>query len=262
MKANFTAFQLQRSPFCAPIHPKLRIEYLLKQLLYNPPDSTPRLRASVAVSCYNISNSQRTVHRLRRNLTGVRTFQNHTILHKSIILHPSCCNRLCGAHAHTYTPLSTSLAFGRLSSRGLSHGSPPGFVFEGVSEYSEELMARIDAPSLGLLHLEFFYQPVFDIPQVPQFIHRIQKVKPPIEAYVYFCCDAVSVFLFVSRGTSFLLQPPCAGIDRQLSSLEQIFAQCSSIFSRAVKLHLYWGGGAQVYQSDSVHVMVAMSPPI
>jgi len=35
-----------------------------------------------------------------------------------------CCNRLCGAHAHTYTLLSASLAFGRLSSRGLSHGSP------------------------------------------------------------------------------------------------------------------------------------------
>ena len=74
--------------------------------------------------CYNISNSQRTVHRLRRNLTGVRTFQNHTILHTSIILHPCCCNRLCGAHAHTYTLLSTSLGFGRLSSRDLSHGSP------------------------------------------------------------------------------------------------------------------------------------------
>ena len=126
-----------------------------------------------------------------------------------------------------------------------------GFVFEGVSEYSEELMARIDAPSLCCLHLKFFHQPALEIPQVPHFIHRIQKFKPPIEAYVFFCCDAVSVFLFVSRDTSFFLQPQCTGIDRQLSSLEQIYTQCSSIFSRAVKLHISWGGGAQVYQSMS-----------
>jgi len=111
-------------------------------------------------------------------------------------------------------------------------------------------MARIDAPSLDVLYLRFFSQPVFDIPQAPQFIHRAEKFKPPSEAHVYFFCDAVSVFVFLSRDTSFLLQPQCTGLDRQLSSLEQIFIQCSTIFSHAVELHLHYGG-PQINQSMS-----------
>jgi len=127
------------------------------------------------------------------------------------------------------------------------------FVFEGVSEYSEELMARIDAPLLDFLRLKFFYQPVFDIPQVPQFIRRIEKFKPPIEAMVevQFFSNAVGVLLVpVSPGFYYLLH--CTGRDRQLSSLDQIFAQYSSIFSHAVELDLNWSGGPQVNQSMSL----------
>jgi len=132
-----------------------------------PPEAAivqfPRLNAPTSslcgCYCYNISNSRRTVHRSRRNLTGTRTFQNHTILHKSIILHPCCCNRLCGlgAHAHTYTLLSTSLAFGRLSSRGLSHDSPSTvakeiFVFlDDVVMYCSQVVCTATSVRLCIL---------------------------------------------------------------------------------------------------------------
>jgi hypothetical protein len=41
------------------------------------------------------------------------------------------------------------------------------FVFEGLSEYSEELISRIDAPLLNQLHLSFFYQPTFTCHSYP-----------------------------------------------------------------------------------------------
>ena len=60
------------------------------------------------------------------------------------------------------------------------------FVFEGVSEYSEDLIARIDTPLLSSFGLQFFYQPIFDIPQVPQFLRCVEKFKPPLTADIYF----------------------------------------------------------------------------
>ena len=88
-------------------------------------------------------------------------------------------------------------------------------------------------------------------PQVPQFTHCIEKFKPAFKTAVHFSCDAVSVFLFLSPGSYVHLQPQCKGLDRQLSSLEQIYAQCSSIFSHVVELRLQGNGDPQVNQSKS-----------
>lgn len=112
-------------------------------------------------------------------------------------------------------------------------------------------MARIEAPFLTHLYLMFFYQPVFDIPQVPQFTRCIEKFVPPFKTAVYFFVDAVRVFIFLSHDNFFILQPQCKGLDRQLSSLEQIFTQCSSIFSHVVGLRLEGNGDPQGNQSKS-----------
>jgi len=71
-------------------------------------------------------------------------------------------------------------------------------------------MALVDAPLLDYLRIRF-YQPVFDTPQVPQFVHRIEMFNPPIEAMVqvHFFCRAVGVLLFVSLGYYYILQ--CTG---------------------------------------------------
>src|SRR6266699_1330344 len=46
------------------------------------------------------------------------------------------------------------------------------FQFEGVSEYLEDLVARIDAPLLDSLRIEFFHQLIFDTLQLTQFVAR------------------------------------------------------------------------------------------
>jgi len=67
--------------------------------------------------------------------------------------------------------------------------------FKGVSEYLEDFVARIDAPQLHSLGTTFFYQLLFDIPQLTQFIHRAPKLKAYDEAYLIFSYSNVSVTL-------------------------------------------------------------------
>jgi hypothetical protein len=71
------------------------------------------------------------------------------------------------------------------------------FVLKGVSEYSEDLMTRIDARLLNNLDLEFFHQPqpVLDIPQVLHFMNRAERLKRPDRAQVEFRDDTFSVDL-------------------------------------------------------------------
>jgi hypothetical protein len=51
------------------------------------------------------------------------------------------------------------------------------FWFKGVTEYLEDLVARIDAPQLKYLSITFFNDIVFDTPQLIQFIIRTPKLK-------------------------------------------------------------------------------------
>lgn len=50
------------------------------------------------------------------------------------------------------------------------------FDFEGVSEYLEALVARIDTPVLGRLGITIFSQPVFDTTQLLWLLSRIPKM--------------------------------------------------------------------------------------
>ena len=102
------------------------------------------------------------------------------------------------------------------------------FMFGGVSEYLDDLMARIDAPQLDFLHLQLFYQPIFGIPQLPQIIHRTEKFKTPHEADIGFHDYGADISLTSKWPASgcLRLEFECDGLDRQLSLLEQIFSQC------------------------------------
>ena len=51
------------------------------------------------------------------------------------------------------------------------------FLFKGVSEYLDDLVARIDAPRLNSLDITLFNQIVFDTPQLIQFISRTPAMK-------------------------------------------------------------------------------------
>jgi hypothetical protein len=60
------------------------------------------------------------------------------------------------------------------------------FRFNGVSEYLEDLVARIDAPRLHNLFIALPHQINFDTPHLVQFIHRTPRFEEPNEAIVRF----------------------------------------------------------------------------
>jgi len=115
------------------------------------------------------------------------------------------------------------------------------FMFGGVSEYLEDLMARIDAPLLDDLDLQFFYQPTSGVPQLPQIIH-LERFKTPDKADIDFHDYGVDISLtsgcLGSRG-HLHLEFECDGLDRQLSLLEQVFSQCFPLLSHVGALELF-----------------------
>jgi len=125
-------------------------------------------------------------------------------------------------------------------------------VFKGVSEYSEDLMTRIDA--LKCLSLEFFYQPrpIFDIPQVPQFINRTKQLERPDHAEVDFSEDSFSVDIKLWAGNSAsALKFSSTGLDNRILLLKQICTQCSPILSHVDVLALiYYSAGSQSSQQE------------
>jgi hypothetical protein len=105
-------------------------------------------------------------------------------------------------------------------------------VFNGVSEYLEDLMAWIDAPQLDKLEITFFHQQIFDTPQLAQFIGRTPKLKPETRdrVHVVFFNMRVSVTLSPIIDGTLELMVSCDELDLQISSLVQI---CRSSFPRA-----------------------------
>jgi hypothetical protein len=114
------------------------------------------------------------------------------------------------------------------------------FRFKGVSEYLEDLVARIDAPRLNGLDVTFFNQIDFDTPQLAQFISRTPTFKAPNEASVFFHDSAVSVTLLsqtaIHQGPEIAIS--CRESDWQLSSLAQICASSVPLLSTVEKLYI------------------------
>jgi hypothetical protein len=101
--------------------------------------------------------------------------------------------------------------------------------FEGVNEYAEDLVARIDTPRLEDLDITFFKETVFDISHLSQFISRIPKFHAPDQARVAFSDNHIMVtFSFPAPGYERLvLGILCDESAGQLSSLTQL---CRSLF--------------------------------
>ena len=104
--------------------------------------------------------------------------------------------------------------------------------FTGVSEYLEDFVERIDAPRLHVLDIRFFFQLIFDTPQLAQFIERTPQLKAHDEARVVFSDSGATISLPRTIGDRGLeLGISCQQIDWQLSSLAQV---CGSCFPRAL----------------------------
>ena len=101
------------------------------------------------------------------------------------------------------------------------------FYFAGVSEYLDDLVARIDAPRLVRLYVNFFNQILFDTPQLVQFITRTPALKAPEKARVIFK-DRVAV-IKLSRASGYgdlTVAILCENMDWQVSSMEQVCTSC------------------------------------
>ncbi|KAH9958069.1 hypothetical protein BC827DRAFT_1269866 [Russula dissimulans] len=103
------------------------------------------------------------------------------------------------------------------------------FNFQGVSEYLEDLVARIDIPHLERADITFFNQLIFDIPQLSLFSHRTKALRLPTRAKMYSCPDDVT-FSFNLPGTtdpseSMFLRILCKELDWQVSAMTEICNQ-------------------------------------
>jgi hypothetical protein len=96
--------------------------------------------------------------------------------------------------------------------------------FKGASDYLEEILARIDAIRLNLLHITFFNQIIFDTPQLFQFISRQPTLRAPKKCHIKSSSKAI-IIRFPSQTSDYKVlsvEIPCTASEWQLSSLEQV----------------------------------------
>ncbi|KAH9955494.1 hypothetical protein BC827DRAFT_873243 [Russula dissimulans] len=106
-------------------------------------------------------------------------------------------------------------------------------MFKGVYEYLEDLLARIEATLLDDLHVEFFMDLEFDVPQLHRLIDHAEEFKTFDRADVSISNYSIQLYFYsktgsVDRRSQLELQIKCRELDYQLSSLAQV---CSSSFS-------------------------------
>ena len=115
---------------------------------------------------------------------------------------------------------------------------------QGTSEYLEDLLARINAPLLDNLTVSFFHQPIFDSPQLIQFINRTPKFEAHGQADLVFDRGSEAWVTFPQKFGGEIRLEIKFNLSDQLSFLAQI---CSSsvppAFISAVE-HLYVLDGA------------------
>jgi hypothetical protein len=130
------------------------------------------------------------------------------------------------------------------------------FVFNGVSEYLEDLVARFDAPKLNSLHVNFTDQIVFDAPQFIQFISRTPKSNSIEGALINFENGGAYVKLssISSRINEFgelSVKFSSSKMDREVSSLARVCTSSLPPFSTVEDLYIdrfeniYWLDGSE-----------------
>ena len=109
------------------------------------------------------------------------------------------------------------------------------FHFRGVGEYSENLLARIDAPVFRTLSITFVHV-VFRIPQLYRFLSCAQEFEPPTVVDMEFSCQEIE-FTFIPSNR-FRLRIECDHLATQVSSIATICRDLSPLLSRAECLDL------------------------
>jgi hypothetical protein len=120
------------------------------------------------------------------------------------------------------------------------------FQFQGVSKYLEDLLAWVEAPFLDSIKVVFFYQRIFDIPQLAQFMGLTTRFQTHNEAQVLLNGHGVHVESlppFPMTRTSHersWLRIPCRNIDFQLLSLVQVLTSFFPSIYTVEHLYIRW----------------------
>src|SRR5712672_2921351 len=142
-------------------------------------------------------------------LTVMTRLESLTLLFDSPRSHPDPAGRPLPPPTRFVLPALTKLAFG------------------GVCEYSENLLARIDAPRLYNLFIGFFMDLNFEVPQLHRFIGHVEAFKVLNFAQVFISDGSIGLRV-VDHDTRLELRTKCSELDWQLSSLAQVCTSSSS----------------------------------
>ena len=156
-------------------------------------------------------------------LSTLTSLQSLVLRFQSPLSCPDPASRRPPPPTHTVLPVLTS------------------FSFKGVSEYLDDLVARIDTPRLISLAITFFNQILFGTAQLIQFVSRTPAFNALKAARVTFESNTASVNLSPLEMTIL-----CEDLDWQVSSLEQVCNWCLPPFLMLEDLyiskHRYWQG--------------------
>jgi len=97
--------------------------------------------------------------------------------------------------------------------------------FQGMTDYSEDFLARIDTPVLDNFSISFFLDLVFDVPHLKQFIGCAKRLKPPKAASVVFGSRSIQLQLEQQIGP--ILEIRCDRIGWQVDSMALVCGQLS-----------------------------------
>ena len=111
------------------------------------------------------------------------------------------------------------------------------FGFQGVNEYLEDLVSRIDTPNLNLLVIDLFMDFMFHIPQLHKFISRSKRTRPLDPAKITFSSSQITIKLGPSNGVV-ILTIRCEEPDSQASSMARVCCQLSSLLSQVEQLNI------------------------
>ena len=111
------------------------------------------------------------------------------------------------------------------------------FHFEGITEYSEQVVTRIDTPQLHNMDMIFINRIDFHCPQLAQFLNRTPSLIGQLSAVRVRFYDS-TVYVRLHTWFSYLvnIHIRCGEPNQQLSSVEQVFNSSYHPFSSVKKL--------------------------
>jgi hypothetical protein len=158
-------------------------------------------------------------HAIHTGLAKLVNLKSLTIKFQSPRSHPD------GERRHPPPPIRTVLS------------SLAYFEFRGVTEYLEDLVARIDAPSLDSVSITLFYDQISEFSQLGRFMGLTARFQEVNEACVVFDYDIMVKFLppapildvWSMQGSVFRI--PRVFSHWETSSLARVLASFSAAFS-------------------------------